>query len=157
MTPFFHLLFPLWLFVTFIFAFETSQNSLSCGPHFGRFWSVKYLSFGQKLPMRATHHTFLESRHPEVTKNSYYALPPKGSQKRFQLMDYIHFNEAKWLMTMKVRLKVRNELHIYDTNRPRPKHGHKFTKYKMCLRIMMLICIKQHLRNIWSSVYEKVK
>ena len=25
--------------------------------------------FGQKLPIQTAHHTFLESRHPEVTKN----------------------------------------------------------------------------------------
>ena len=32
-----------------------------------------------------------------------------------------------------------------------------YAKYKMCLSIMMVICIKQHLRNIWSSNDEKVK
>ena len=36
----------------------------------------------QKLPFRITHHTFLESRHPEVTKNPYYVFSPKWSQKR---------------------------------------------------------------------------
>ena len=33
----------------------------------------------------------------------------------------------------------------------------KYTKYKMCLSMMMAICIKKHLSNIWSSIYEKVK
>ena len=55
---------------------------------FGPFWSVKYLNFGQKLPIRTAHHTFLESRHPEVTKNSYYVLSREGSQKMYQLMNY---------------------------------------------------------------------
>ena len=32
--------------------------------HFGPFWSVKYLNFGEKL-LRTARHTFLESRHPE--------------------------------------------------------------------------------------------
>ena len=41
-------------------------------------------------------------------------------------------------------------------NRPRPRNGHKYTKYKLCLSIMMIICIKQHLSNILSSVHEKV-
>ena len=41
-------------------------------------------------------------------------------------------------------------------NRPRPKHGHRYTKYKMCLIIMMVIDIKQHLSNIWSSIQEKL-
>ena len=28
---------------------------------------------------------------------------------------------------------------------------------KMCLSIMIVICIKQHLSNNWGSIYEKVK
>ena len=54
-------------------------------------------------------------------------------------------------MTMKYRS------HRYNINRPRPRYGHKYTKYKMCLSTMMITCIKQHLNNIWSSVHEKVK
>ena len=38
--------------------------------------------------------------------------------------------------------------HRYDINGLRPRHGHKYTKYKMCLTIIMLIRVKQHLRNI---------
>ena len=45
----------------------------------------------------------------------------------------------------------------YLLNRPRPRHGYKYTKYKMCLSIMMVICIKQHLNNIWSLIDGKVK
>ena len=66
MTPFFSSTFYA-LFVTFIFIFENSQNSFSCRPPFRPFWSVKYHNFGQKLPIQSTHHTFLESIHPEVT------------------------------------------------------------------------------------------
>ena len=88
MIPFFSSTFS-DLFLTFIFTFENSQNSFSCGPPFGPFWFVKYLNFGQKLPIRTAHHTFLESRHPEVTKNPCCVLSPKGSQKRYQLMDYM--------------------------------------------------------------------
>ena len=88
MTQIFNLLFPLELFVTFIFVFENSQNLFSCGPPFGPFWYIKYLNFVKKLPIRATHHTLLESKHPEVTKNPYYVLSPEGSQKRYQFMDY---------------------------------------------------------------------
>ena len=36
----------------------------------------------QKLPIQTAHHTFLESRHPEVTKNPYYLLSHNGSQKK---------------------------------------------------------------------------
>ena len=47
----------------------------------------------------------------------------------------------------------------YGINRPRCRHEHKYSKYMKRLGIMMLISIKQHLRNIWSSVmsYESVK
>ena len=91
-THFFHLLFPLELLVTFIFVFENSQNSFLCGTRFGPFWSVKYLNFGRKLPIQTIHHTFLECRHPEVTKNPYYVLSPKGSQKKVSAHRLYHIN-----------------------------------------------------------------
>ena len=81
MTPFFHLLFPLILFVRFIFVFENSKNLFLCGPPFDPLSSVKYLNFGQRLPTGTTHHTYLESRHPAVTKNPYYVLFPKSRRK----------------------------------------------------------------------------
>ena len=70
------------LFVTFIFVFENSQNSFLCDPLFGPFWSVKYINFGQQLPIQTAHHIFPESRHTEVTKNLYYVLSPVGSQRK---------------------------------------------------------------------------
>ena len=66
-------------------------------------------------------------------------------------------NEVIWLMTMKAILKMKNRSHRTDIDRPRPRHGHKYSKYKMCLSIMMVTCIKQHLSNIWSSILEKGK
>ena len=95
------------LFVTFIFVFENSQNSFSCGLPFGLFWSVKYLSFGQKLPIGTAHYAFLTSKLPEVTKNPYYVLSLLGSQKWYKLMDYYSFlnplsaNITKWSNTLK--------------------------------------------------------
>ena len=38
---------------------------------------------------------------------------------------------------MKLRMKVR-----YDINRFRPSNGDKYTICRMCLSIMMVICIK---------------
>ena len=38
-----------------------------------------------------------------------------------------------------------------------PWHGHKYTKYKKCSCVMVLICLKQHLNNIWSSNYAELK
>ena len=50
----------------------------------------------------------------------------------------------------------KNGLHRYDINRTKLTHGHKHTKYKICLSIMMVMCNKQHLSNIWSWSHEKV-
>ena len=54
-------------------------------------------------------------------------------------------------------LKMKTRSHRYVINRPRSRHEHKNTKYKMCLSMMMVICIKQHVSNIWSSIHEIVK
>ena len=81
MTSFFSSTFSAATVCTFIFVFEKSQNLFSCGPSFGPFWSIKYLNFGQKLPIWTTRNAFLESRHPDVTKNLYYVLSRKRSQK----------------------------------------------------------------------------
>ena len=87
MTPIFSSTFSTLTVCNIFFLFENSQNLFWCGAPFGTFWSVKYLNFGQKLLIWTIHHTFLESRHPEVTKNPYYVLPLEWSQKRCQLMD----------------------------------------------------------------------
>ena len=42
---------------------------------------------------------------------------------------------------------MKNRSHRHNINRPRPRNGHKYTKQKICLSIMMAICIKQHLCN----------
>ena len=60
------------------------------------------------------------------------------------------------LKIYKNRLKMKNWSYRYNVNRPRPRHGHKYTKYKMYLSLIVVKCIKQHLRNILSSVHEKV-
>ena len=39
--------------------------------------------------------------------------------------------------------------HRYDINRHRSRHGQKYSEYKKCLSMMMLmLCIKEHLSNI---------
>ena len=47
-----------------------------------------------------------------------------------------------------MRLKMTTESNRYDINRTRLRHGHKYTKCKMCLNIMMAMCSKQHVSNI---------
>ena len=44
-------------------------------------------------------------------------------------------------MTMKMTLKMKNRSHRYDIIRPKPRHGHKNTKYKMCLSIIMVLYV----------------
>ena len=61
------------------------------------------------------------------------------------------------LIIMKMKMKIRNESHRYDINRPKSRRGHKHSKYKTCLSMIMLICIKQHLSNILDSIQERVK
>ena len=56
-----------------------------------------------------------------------------------------------------MRLKIKNRSQRYDINWPRSRHGHKYTKYKMNQSVMMLICIKQHLSNIWRSIHERAQ
>ena len=56
-----------------------------------------------------------------------------------------------------MKLKMKNRSQRYKINLPRPRHGHQYTKYKVRLSIIMVICIKQHLSNIWSLIHEIVK
>ena len=42
---------------------------------------------------------------------------------------------------------MKNRSPRYDITRRRPRYGHKYTIYKMCLSLMMAICITQHLSN----------
>ena len=54
-------------------------------------------------------------------------------------------------------MKLKNRSHRYDINSHRSRHGQEYSKYKKCLTMVMLVCIKQHLSNIWSSIHGKVK
>ena len=46
-----------------------------------------------------------------------------------------HKNEMK-------KIKMKTRLHRYDINIPRSRHGHKYSNYKKCLSMIMLICSK---------------
>ena len=54
-------------------------------------------------------------------------------------------------------MKMKNISHRYDINRPKSRHGCKYSENKKCLSMMILTCIKQRLSYIWSSIHEKVK
>ena len=42
--------------------------------------------------------------------------------------------------------EMKNKSDRQNINRPRQRHGHKYTKYKLYLSVMMVICIKQRLK-----------
>ena len=47
-------------------------------------------------------------------------------------------NNAIQLMTMKMKLKKKSKSKWYEINRPWPIEGYKYTKYKMCLSIIIV-------------------
>ena len=55
-----------------------------------------------------------------------------------------------------MKMKIKNRSHRYYINRPRSRHGQEYSKYKKCLSMMMLIYIKQHVRNIEAQFMEKL-
>ena len=40
-----------------------------------------------------------------------------------------------------MKMKIKKRSHRYDINRPRSRHGQKYSKYKKSLSMMVLICI----------------
>ena len=52
------------------------------------------------------------------------------------------------LIKMKTKMKVKSKSPRYGINRPRSRHGPKYSKHKKCLSMMMLLCIKKHLSNM---------
>ena len=57
-----------------------------------------------------------------------------------------------------MEVKMENKSYRYDINRPKRRHGHKYTNNIKCVfNMMILICIKLHLSNICSSIHGKVK
>ena len=39
--------------------------------------------------------------------------------------------EIMRLIILKMKMKMKNRSHIYDINRPRPRHGEKYSKYQV--------------------------
>ena len=70
----------------------------------------------------------------------------KNKQKK---VVYVH--KIIQLILTKMKMKIKSRSHRNDINRPRARHKH--SKYERSLSMMMLICIKQHLSNIWDLIY----
>ena len=70
---------------------------------------------------------------------------------------YICTHEIIRLIIIKMKMKIKNRSQIYNINRLRPRNGHKYSKHKTCFNMMMLLCIKHHLSNIWSNTEGELK
>ena len=79
----------------------------------------------------------------------WHILKNKQKNKR------VCINGIIWLIIRKMKMKKKKISHKHNINKRSSKHGRKYSKCKKFLSIMKLICIKQHLSNIWSSVHEK--
>ena len=64
--------------------------------------------------------------------------------KKKQKSKHVCIHEIMRIIMMKMKMRMKNRSYRYDINRPRSRHEHKYSKYKKCLGIMMLI--KQLLR-----------
>ena len=70
------------------FSALTVCNSHFCISKYSKFifmWSILFCrtpKFRQTLPIGTAYYSFLETKHPEFTKNSYYVLSLEGSQKK---------------------------------------------------------------------------
>ena len=86
-----------------------------------------------------------------------YHLIIRHILKNKQKNKHVCIHEIMQLIIMKMKTKIKIDSRKYDINRPRCRHGHKYSKYMKRVSMMMLICIKQHLSNNLRSVYENVK
>ena len=91
--------------------------------------------------------------------NIFYEIKTKLRDilKNKQKEKYVCIHEIIQLTIMKTKIKMKIKSNRHHTNRPRSRNKYKYIKYKKCFTMMMLICIKQHLCNIWGSIHEKVK
>ena len=54
-----------------------------------------------------------------------------------------------------MKMRMKNRSHRYDINRSRSRHEHKYTEYKTCLSMMILICIQQHQATFGAQFMRK--
>ena len=80
----------------------------------GPLWSILVCKIPQ---IWTTHHTFLESRHPEVTKNRYYFFSSEWSQKKISAHGLVTLSGIVVIHLFLTRYrKLLRELHIEPKN-----------------------------------------
>ena len=80
-------------------------------------------------------HILHERYHPKIIG---HVLKNKQKNECLCIHDIIR------LIIMKIKMKMKNRSQRYGINRPK----HRYGKYKKCLNMMLLICIKQQLSKI---------
>ena len=120
------------------------------------FFMQRWATIWEKIKHKLINTLRLNFPYLKIYMLSSSTLSCENNSKNCTKSKYVCFNDVIWLITIKMRLKIKNRSQRYDINWPRPNYGHKYTKYKMCLSIMMVLCIKQHLSNIWSSIMTKL-
>ena len=58
---------------------------------------------------------------------------------------------------MKMKMKMNTRSNRYGINRHRSRNSQKYAKYKICLNIIVLICIKKYLRRGYGVSKRLVK
>ena len=90
--------------------------------------------------------------------HSCYHLKIKGDiLKNKQKRKRVFTNEITRIIIMKMKGNIESRSHRCDINRTKSRCGRKHCKYEKCRSMMVLICFKQHLSNIWSSIHDKIK
>ena len=56
-----------------------------------------------------------------------------------------------------MKIEMKNRSHRCNIKKYKFRHEHIYSKYKKCLSMMKILCIKQHLSSIWTSIHKKVK
>ena len=118
-------------------------------------------TFKSNTRLRLTKNQANAKHHPEAelltSENHWHSSTTLSSNNNKQKNKHVCIHEIMQLAIMKMKTKMKTDSPKYGINRPRCRHGHKYSKYMKHLSTMTLICIKQHLSNIWSSVYGNVK
>ena len=99
--------------------------------------------------------------HPEAEllrfENSHILLPRYYPKKLGHILKnkennkFVCIHRIIRLIIRRMKMKLKNRSHRYDINRPRSRHGRRYSKYITCITMMMLIFIKQQLRNKLNS------
>ena len=87
----------------------------------------------------------------------YYLTITGHILKNKQNNKHVRIHGIMQLIITKMKTKMKIDSIKYVINRPKCRNRHKYSKYMKRFSMMMLICIKQHLSNIWSPVFENVK